>query len=437
MDTAKALRRRGSAAAVVIIVLAVAGIAVTFYFYHRHDLQKRVEAYQREQAEIKKADAARRAEADAAARARAEAEAELARVEAEAEAKRDAERAAAARKSAVQEKYAAAEGAFRGAKVEEWTRGAADASKPAWCLVQQSEEDAPRLFEVEAKSGDATRVVRYMTAAGAEESMPQSEFAKRHLSGESGWLVMSGGRTMLHAPVRGRPAERLQVPAEGEDGFDVAEHVYGGAAKAIRRLGMTPPGIEWNVTFVTKLGREVPVGSVDFGGRVTRAMFRPAVKEVLDAAAANMVVDRPAAQAAPSGGATATAVPSSFAPSKKRTHFLYDKGKIKRTVDGLVYVPRAYKTAKKEFSRNKRQQEQDEERDALHRAEWQALYNEALRQEKEEAAERAAWERARRKGAASAAAPRPRPDRERVVATSAHLEKALDEGTFKFSRAEK
>jgi hypothetical protein len=126
------------------------------------------------------------------------------------------------------------------------------------------------------------------------------------------------------------------------------------------------------------------------------------------------------------------AVPSSFAPSKKRTHFLYDKGKIKRSVEGFVYVPRVFKTAKREFSRNKLQQEQDAERVAVLRAEWQALYDEALRQERAEAKEREVWERNRSR----AAAPKPRERRQKVVVTPAHVERALDEGAFIYSLAD-
>ena len=134
-----------------------------------------------------------------------------------------------------------------------------------------------------------------------------------------------------------------------------------------------------------------------------------------------------------SSAETGASVPSSFKPSKKRTHFLYDKGKIKRTVDGLVYVPRVFKTAKKEFSRNKRQQEQDEERAAQHKAERQALYDEALRQEKAEAAERAAWERARSRGAVK---PKQQQRRQKVEVTPAHVERALDDGAFIYSPAD-
>ena len=223
------------------------------------------------------------------------------------------------------------------------------------------------------------------------------------------------------------------MPEEGS-GYDIAEKIYGDAAKAVKVYKMRPPPIKWHVAFVTRGGRTLPVGKVAFGEKVTRELFRPAVKKALDEAAAKMSLPQPSA-AASAPAEKGVAAPSSFTPSKKRTHFLYDKGKIKRTVDGLVYVPRVYKAAKKEFSRNKRQQEQDEERQAQHKAEWQALYDEALRQEKAEAAERAAWERSRSRGTAK---PKPaqQQQQQKVVVTPEHIERALDDGAFIYSPAD-
>ena len=431
--------KRGSAAVFVVVALVVLGLAAVLYFNSQYQRRQRMIAYEREKAELarqeaeeKAAKAAReKSEAEeAAAREKAEADAATKRVEA---AKAVTERAKA--EKAKQLRFEDAEQAFIGAEVAMWTKGE-DSAESVWCMLPQ-EDGTGRFFEIVPAKGDTPRLVRALNAEGAVETMSPEIFATRNIDDDTSWFVLRDGKALLRTKKPPQPPEgsdeKISVPEEGS-GYDIAEKIYGDAAKAVKVYKMRPPPIKWHVAFVTRGGRTLPVGKVAFGEKVTRELFRPAVKKALDEAAAKMSLPQPSA-AASAPAEKGVAAPSSFTPSKKRTHFLYDKGKIKRTVDGLVYVPRVYKAAKKEFSRNKRQQEQDEERQAQHKAEWQALYDEALRQEKAEAAERAAWERSRSRGTAK---PKPaqQQQQQKVVVTPEHIERALDDGAFIYSPAD-
>lgn len=430
-------RKRGSAAVFVIVAIVVLGLAVTLYFNRQYQSRRRMIAYEREKAEL----ARQESEAKTARAAAEKAEAEEAAAREKAEAEESAKKAAAAKAAAERAKaekakqlrFEDAEQAFIGAEVKMWTKGDAAAGESAWCMLPQK-DGTGRFFEIVPARGDAPRQVCALSAEGTVEVMSPEIFATRNLDGDASWFVLRGGKALLRTNRKSLPPEgvdeKIAVPEEGQS-YDIAEKMYGDAAKAVRVYRMRPPPVKWHVAFVTKGGRTLPAGKVAFGEKVTRELFRPAVKQALEEAAAKMT--RAAASARAGAAAGAAAVPSSFTPSKKRTHFLYDKGKIKRTVDGLVYVPRVFKTARKEFSRNERQRQQDEERAAQHRAEWQALYDEALRQEKAEAAERAAWERARSRGTAK---PRPQQHQQKVVVTPAHVERALDEGAFIYSPAD-
>lgn len=429
-------RKRGSAAVFVVVALVALGLAVMLYFNHQYQSRQRMIAYEREKAELARKEAEEKAAKVAAEKAEAEEAAAREKAEAEAAAKKAASVKAVAERAkaekAKQKRFEDAEQAFIGAEVEMWTKGETD-NESVWCMLPQ-EDGTGRFFEIVPANGDTPRLVRALNAEGSVETMAPELFAARNMDGDTSWFVLRGGKALLRTGKKPQPPEgedeKISVPDEGI-GYDIAEKIYGDAAKAVKVFKMRPPPIKWHVAFVTRGGRTIPVGKVAFGEKVTRDLFRPAVKQALEEAAAKMT--RAAAAASAGAAAAAGAVPSSFTPSKKRTHFLYDKGKVKRTVDGLIYVPRVFKMAKKEFSRNKRQQEQDEERAAQHKAEWQALYDEALRQEKAEAAERAAWERARSRGAVK---PKQQQRRQKVEVTPAHIERALDEGAFIYSPAD-
>ena len=433
--------KRGSAAVFVVVALVVLGLAAVLYFNSQYQSRQRMIAYEREKVELARQEAEEKAAK--AAREKAEAEEAAAREKAEADAaakkaeaaKVVAERAKAEKVEKVKQlRFEDAEQAFIGAEVAMWTKGD-DSAESVWCMLPY-EDGTGRFFEIVPAKGDNPRLVRVLNAEGAVETMSPELFATRNFDDDTSWFVLRDGKALLRTKKPVQPSdgadEKISVPEEGSS-YDIAEKIYGAAAKAVRVYKMRPPPIKWHVAFVSRGGRTLPVGKVAFGEKVTRDLFRPAVTKALEGVAAKMSLPQPAS---PSASAEKGAVvPSSFTPSKKRTHFLYDKGKIKRTVDGLVYVPRVFKAAKKEFSRNKRQQEQDEERQAQHKAEWQALYDEALRQEKAEAAERAAWERARGRGTA-AARPKPQQQQQKVEVTPAHVERALDDGAFIYSPAD-
>lgn len=425
--------KRGSAAVAVIAVLVALGLAVTIYFARQYQSRQRMIAYEREKVEFARQEAEKKAAK--AMREKAEAEEAAAREKAEVEAAEKKARAVESAAERVRAEQASrlrfdnAGKAFVEAEVEMWTKNGEVADESVWCMLPRA-DGTGRFFEIVPARGNAPRLVRVLNAEGVVETMTPEHFVATFLGDDASWFVLRNGKVLLRtkrAPSPEGAEEKISVPKEG-GGYDIAEAVYGDAAKAMRVYKMRSPSVKWHVAFVTRGGRTLPVGKVAFGEKVTRELFRPVVKRALDEAAAKMSRARSASGAA----SVKAAVPSSFAPSKKRTHFLYDKGKIKRSVEGFVYVPRVFKTAKREFSRNKLQQEQDAERVAVLRAEWQALYDEALRQERAEAKEREVWERNRSR----AAAPKPRERRQKVVVTPAHVERALDEGAFIYSLAD-
>ncbi len=424
-------RRRmkdGSALIVVVLVLVVAGIGTMIYFANQHNQRKRMLNYQRELAAQKAAEEARAAAAAQAERDKAAADAEAEKAEAAEAARKAAQKAADEKKTAEKKakitRFEDADQAFIGAQAEMWTEGTA-ANEPTWCLVP-GEGGEGRIFEILPAAAGGSKVVKTLGENHVIETMTFELFQTRYLSGEANWFVLRDGKALLKASKRSENAlaDKFSVPDDGRN-FDIAEHLYGDAAKAVKVYKMTPPPLKWNVAFVTQKGVTVNVGTVGFGEVITRDLFRPAVKKLVVAAAAKMQAERVTTE---KGKRT---VASSFTPSKKRTHFLYDKGTIKRTVEGLIYVPRQYKAARKEFSRNERQRQQDEDRQAARKAEWQALYDEALRQAKEEAAERAQWERARTTASTAKAVS----DIPEIVVEPAHIEQALNAGTFIFSPA--
>ena len=421
--------KEGSATAAVVIALVVVGLAATLYFAHQHQQKQRALAYQRSLVAQRQAEEKRAAEAAAAAAAKAEEEAERMKAYEEAEARKkaqaDAKKAVAARKVAEKKEKALrfedAEQAFIESKVDMWTKGP-KTGEPVWCLIPQ-EGGEGRIFEIVPGAGEAPATVRMLGDDGTVETMTDELFQMRFLNSEISWFVLRDGKSLLRASQRAENAlkaqDKFSVPEEGR-GYDIAEEIYGNAAKAVKGYKMTPPDIKWDVAFVTGKGVTVPVGQVGFGELVTREMFRPAAQKLLTAAAAKLQRERVAAEKKKVG------VASTFQPSKKRTHFLYDKSSIKRSVDGLVYVPRQFKEAHRASMRGARQAQQDAERNAAHKAEWQALYDEAIRQEKAEAAERTAWEKARLRAATA----KKTSDIPAIVVEPADVDRALDAGYF-------
>lgn len=422
--------KRGSAMMAVVIALVVVGLAVMLYFYNDYTTRKRAAAYQQQLIAERAAEEKRAADEAAAAKLRAEEEEERNRADAEAEAAKKAKELAADKKNAEKrakiERFGDAEQAFIGAQVEFWTPATSN-GEPTWCLVPQDGGEG-RIFEFIPGADGKTAQVKGLGENGSVETMTPELFQTRHLNGDVNWFVLRDGKALLRTSKRSENAQsgqdRFNVPEAGSD-YDIAETIYGDAAKAVKVYKMKPPAVKWDVAFVTRKGVTVPVGQVAFGEKVTREMFRPAVTKLVQMAASKMNQEVKA-DAKKKG----QSVPSTFQPTHKRTHFLYDKGKVKRTVEGFIYVPRRFVTARK-TARNAHQAEQDAERNAEHEAEWKALYAEALRQEREEAAERTAWEKARARQGSVKKAPEATPG---IVVQPEHIEAAIDAGTFIYSR---
>ena len=306
----------------------------------------------------------------------------------------------------------------------------AEAQRKAAEAAARAEEEQKKAAEAAARAEEERKEA---AARKAAEAAARAEEKRK--------MAAAREREKLIAEVRQKFADvkkaarkqggvKRPVPADDSSGFDVAALLCGDAVQKAQRLGVEVPSIAWEITFFTKKGTEMPVGKVAFGEKVTRALFRPVVQKALEDKAEKMTQGRAVVAAKSADAAVKRLESERFKLSWKRTHFLYGQAKMKRTVDGLVYVPRQYKSANREFVRNARQREQYEERDAAHRAEWQAAYNEAVRQEKQEQKDRAAWEKQHKERVAAAAQGT---SVQAVTVTPQHVEHVLDEGTFTFA----
>ncbi len=432
---------------IAVVLLLTVVVAALVYTKDRNDERRIREAERREALDEKAAEARRldkerieenrRLEDEEAAKAATKAkEEEETRKKAEV-----AERIEAKQK--LKTRFEEAEKAFNGKKVEIAT-AALTSKVSGWCLVPGT-DGRGRVFEILRAFGDDPGKVIGIDEKCREEPMFRSEFKERYLADAAGWLVLVDGKVLLYSknPQKvGVPSEKMALPEDDQSSYDIAQLVYGNVAKAVKAYEMQPPDISWDVTFVTESGRELPAGKVAFGQSITRDMFRPCVSAALVEAADKM-------NAKSSARAKSTAPrrkePEKFKLSWKRTHYLYDKGKIMRTVDGRTYVPRTYtepekyKKLRERMSERKRNREdgeiggqmkQDLERSDRLRAEWRKLYNEAVRQERAEARDRENWNKSRgRNGSGDTHSSSPN----FVSVSQAHVDNAMKEGSFFYS----
>ncbi len=442
--------RAGAVASLISIavVLLLAGVvALVMYSRDKHYKEMEEEARRRkardeQAAEVKRLDEERIAEnqrrdAEEAAKAAAKAkEEEEARRKAEI-----AERIEARQK--LKTRFEEAEKAFSGKQVE-IAGGVLQSRASGWCLVP-GDEGKGRVFEIIPAFKDDPGKVMGIDEKCHEEIMFRSEFKERYLADAAGWLVLVDGKVLLYSrnPQKaGIPSEKMALPEDSQSSYDIAQLVYGNAAKAVKAYEMQPPAVSWDVTFVTGSGRELPAGKVAFGQSITRDMFRPCIS-----AALAEVADKKNAK---SRARAKYAVPRRKEPERfklswKRTHYLYDKGKIMRTVDGRIYVPRTYsepekyKKLRERLSERRRDRDdgeiggqmgQDLKRSERLRAEWRKLYNEAVRQERAEARDRENWNKTRgRNDSSGTSSSSPN----FVSVSSDDVEKNMNDGTFFYS----
>lgn len=391
------MKSRGHVIVPILVLLIGAGVLVTALVgYNRYSQRQKALSYQRnEQARI-----AAEAKAKADARIMAEAEARE-----QAERDRLAEEKEKLREEAKAKAAAAAEAraeAMRAARAENGAKRASEAgfdemersflnarakvlksyklgSEKIWGVIPD-DNGMGRLFEV--IPGDDGAQVRCAGENGLEQ-MTFELFKLKYLQ-DFGYIVLKDGVACLVAGKLPEKKEKLPVPTEARSEVDLGEIDLGKELMAaLKTYHMKPEGLEWDVAFVTKGGATLPCGQVKLGEKVTRALFVPAVKKALVAAAAKKDAER-----------MRQFKSAVFKPLKKRTHFLYDKNKILRTVDGCTYVPRHQPPDAR--SGGKRSGTLDSSQLSAHETDWSALYQEARRQEKAEAKERAEWEKSRK-----------------------------------------
>lgn len=424
---------------ILIGVVVVTAIVTGLIQYSKYTTRQKALAYQRQIAEqraaAEKAEAeekAKKAAEEAAARERAEADAAAARI---AQAKEIEKRNADEARKIVADAAASSQehaitvfktGArkFAGAEIAgDWQKG--DLEQAAvWCLVPAVYGSVSYCQIV--PGADGTQVLRFV--GGVVQTMPYARFAEEILAQHVTVLLRtSDDLVWLRTTRDASDLATCPVPDAKAGPINQAERIYGEAAiKTIQAARMKPPKLSWKVSFVTGSGRKLSLGTQAFGEKLARKSVEEVVRRALEAKAQQTVKELNATRA------RKVAFPS-FVPSRKRTHILYDGSSIKRTVDGLYYVPRSEpKWTKSSLSRNRRQQLQEQKRAQEHAQEWRKLYELAKRQENREAEERANWEKLK-----AAAAKGEKVEIPSVTVTDRQVNDALADGHLEFARETK
>lgn len=258
--------------------------------------------------------------------------------------------------------FSAIDEAFHRASVSCATPPLAGGTGVSFALAPRPDGTA-RLYRISDK--DMVRVL----PDGISTPLEVGVFERQYLVASPALLLVNG--TAYLWTNKSVPASvTMPVPPAGKP-FDPAPEVLGFLMKTIPLYEMRVV-FGWEITFLPKDGTPIPLGMLKFGQPLSWEFVRAGVAESLKA----KVTEKRRGQ---KKGAHA-AKPAKFIP-KKRTVVLYDRDRVLKGANGITYVPRVFKA-----SSGKRQAER--------RQEWQQLYDEAVRQETEEAEGRAAFDAA-------------------------------------------
>lgn len=389
---------------VVIGILVVAGLAL-MVMYNKHIQKERLEAErQAEEARLKRerAEEAARAqrqkeEEEAEKKRRAEQEAsekaQREREEAEREKARKAAEEEAARQKKIEtenkrrETYSAAQGRFKttldleeNAPPSEKIQSAKAGSK-FWFIFDSHPTDK-LIYEVD-KVSYSRMEVRALSAETDAKNVPYLDFIR--MVNNSTYAYSSGDKVWLKCkkPIAGS----YSVPRRGRN-FCVAASVVGAMYGTLTKLGTNLGYVRCRVTLLSSSGKSnILLGEIGFGEVLPRRAIEEDVGKLIGRKASSAI-----------SGTDKVAK-----PAFKRTVVLYNGDVIKKEII-VTKVPRTFtfrpppeETGKYRPAANRKKSKKMEEWESkkeFARKKWQEMYNEAVRQEKREKRERAAYRQA-------------------------------------------
>ena len=286
---------------------------------------------------------------------------------AERERKRKAKEAEAARQKAIddankwredyriaQNRFATTFGAVKDAPADE-NPFRVTKEKLFWCVFASYGEDK-LIYEVNARPGGNMAVIA-LSADAAPQHVDAIAFSDR-LRRER-VAVTSGGQVWITGSVMPSPAT-YAVPERGRD-FVILESNLKAFYKAVVALGMNVPELKFRVylRFENKK-TNINLGVVGCNEVLERSRIEAAVEKKL----------------AKDSQQNASYISTVKKPNYRRTVVLYDGVYIKKEMGGVTKVPREYN-----YIGTTRYKSDNMRTEAAFRKKWQALYDEAVRQE--------------------------------------------------------
>lgn len=176
--------------------------------------------------------------------------------------------------------------------------------------------------------------------------------------------------------------------------IDLTQEFFGDIAPEVKRLDLDPDELRFEIVFVSKETKKVIVAdTVEYGARYSLEKVREALEDAFPMRKSSSSIDR---------GKT---------KKFKRTVVFWDGAHVKDGIDGVTYVPKVEPAPEARtsvygygwhWSNESRLAEKRHNRNARNHARWQALYEEAKKQEEAEMRyyEEQANEKARRQQSA-------------------------------------
>lgn len=374
----------------IFIMVLMLGLAGTVVFYQKHQKEQRRLAEIARQQEIERAKQAK-AEAERIEREHQEAiqkhNEEIRRINAENRAKREAERQAEKARKEQEKKEAEAKAAsarretcgailakLDGAELRPW-HTAPDADRPErvktegtfHCLLPDG-EGGHMLLEQKVDFGRTVKATRIDSQKENEAFEPESFNRTVALFPN---LLISGDRVYFRPVHAGE--DNCRVPNPGE-AFNPAEHDFGMAYDLVKETRVKTSAFVYDV-FFNPFGNEqdaVLVATVPFDEKVTFETFLSKVGAWAKRNKAALEKARKKAQ-------------KKAPPQKvwKPSYVFTDKTVVKKRLDGVTEVPRAYlsKSNKHRYHPLSREYANEVKKEENAKAKWQVLYDKALADE--------------------------------------------------------
>ena len=159
---------------------------------------------------------------------------------------------------------------------------------------------------------------------------------------------------------------------------DLSKEFFGDMAQEVKQFDLDPDELKFEIVFIPKDSKKIVISeTIEYGASYSLDKVRDAVEDAIP---------------------MMSSVTSSYGRKKrfKRTVVIWDGAHIKKGVDGVTYVPRVAPLAASDYNsttligpgwdrrREWRNRYKHERRAAYTREQWQALYDEAIRQDQQE-----------------------------------------------------